>query len=72
VLSLIIDNLCTNADVINNYTGEKYKCKIPPKWQVPLLLIDDTDKKLSVMKFVSLQPCYYSESLVLLIQKWKE
>jgi len=30
MLSLIKDNLCTNANVINNYTVEKYKCKISP------------------------------------------
>jgi hypothetical protein len=68
MLSLIKDNLCTNANVINNYTVEKYKCKISPKWQVSLLLNDNTDKKFSVMKFISLKPCYYSKSLVLLIQ----
>jgi len=68
MLSLIKDNLCTYANVINNYTVEKYKCKISPKWQVPLLLNDNTDKKFSVMKFVALKPRYYSESQVLLIQ----
>ena len=68
MLSLIKDNLCTYANVINSYTVEKYKCKISPKWQVPLLLNDNTDKKFSVMKFVALKPCYCSQSLVILIQ----
>ena len=35
MLSLIKGKMCINANVINNNTVDKYKCKIASKWEVP-------------------------------------